>query len=114
MPKVDQFSRAELLLSTVRLTLAQHGESNGSATWRCQCGTECDNRIGLRAHVAGKLWEHWTATSALDAAAPDLLAACEAAIVNAHANIDARRKWTARDQATYDKLEAAIAQAREG
>ena len=67
MPKVDQFSRAELLLSTVRLTLAQHGESNGSATWRCQCGTECDNRIGLRAHVAGKLWEHWTATSALDA-----------------------------------------------
>jgi hypothetical protein len=48
----------------------------------------------------------------LVAAAPDLLAACEAALVNFDETVDSRRKWTARDQRTYDALLAALAKAR--
>ena len=46
------------------------------------------------------------------AAAPDLLAACEAAFAESVARSESGRKWTAADQRVHERLRDTIAKAR--
>jgi hypothetical protein len=58
--------------------------------------------------------EELDANAHLFAAAPDLLAASEVAFQNLQFRSETKQKWTLRDQAAFEILEAAIAKATGG